>query len=69
MSKVIGTYSLYQFLIFFDVVPNHVKHDIVESASDKQAQKNVAFQNVSSVVEEMVITNSSCEHGVLYLRH
>ena len=49
-------------------VNNHVKHDIVESASDKHARKNVSFEDISAVVEEMVLTNPSCEHPVVSLR-
>ena len=48
-------------------VNNHVKHEIVESSSEKK-RKKVSLQDVVEVINEMVHSNPCCENAVVSLR-
>ena len=44
------------------LVKNHVKHEIVESS--KSSRKNIIFEDVACVIQDMVSSNQNCLHAV-----
>ena len=45
------------------IVNQRIKHEIVEN--EKKVRKNVSFQDVSGVIEDMVNSNPNCVHAVV----
>ena len=45
------------------LVDKRIKHEIVEN--DTKVRKNISFQDVSGVIEEMVKSNKNCVHAVV----
>ena len=52
-------------LVLSYFVNNRVKHEIVESSSDKKGRKNISFQDVAGVIQDMVNNNPNCVHAVV----